>query len=483
MLKRLVVILLLSQMLWGCSFVVGLLHMEAVEITAWNPNRELVQADRVKKVTITFSSTMNRILAEDAFSLSRDDQPLQGHFSWEKADTILVFVPEVPLGNSYRFAVQVAETAEDIYGNSLSEPFDFRFATAGELVPPEVLLHEPSDGQRLSSSRVPIRILFSETIDPASFYPHFSLFPSVQGGFTWDADGEQVEFKPLADYQPGQKYEVSLGREISDTSGNKLAEEIHFEFYMDDILQPLIESVTTLKDGRILVPLQLGGGIDPSLKIEKDECFLFAFSRGPTEEQKLDLFSVEPFTPFGLTWGVDSRSCELAFQENLCWNQVYGIELLGLTYTFVVNGEQSVPIAVSALTYCPDLNAPFDDDKFVLLEFAENVDFSSAVSPAFDFHLEHAPGLEVDIGSFLKAFDLTIVAACVSITMQDIELSPLAVDPYPTTGPGQSVVRLHCSIQEDPAEIGTITFRLGTELRDSAGNHLAKDYVLLIDNN
>ena len=483
MIKRVAVLLLLSQTLGGCSFVVGLLHMEAVEITAWTPNQQLIPAEQITEFTITFSSSMNRVLAEDAFSLSRDHQHLRGRFFWQQSDTILVFVPEVPPANGCRFAVQVEDTAEDLYGNSLGEPFDFRFATAEEIVPPEVLLHEPVNGQRLSSGRVPIRIVFSESIDPSTFYPHFSLFPTVQGSFTWDADGQQVEFTPLADYHPGQSYEVVLGRGISDWSGNQLTEDIRFEFTITDNLQPMVESVTTLKGGQILVPIQSGGGIDPSLKIEKDEVFLFTFSRGPTEEQKIDLFSVEPFTPFVLTWGVDNGSCELAFQEYLCWNQVYSVELLGLTYTFVVNGEQSVPLSVTALSYCPDLNAPSSDDKFVVLEFAENIDFSDAVSPAFDFHLAHASGLEVDIGSFLKAFDLTIVPACASVTMKDIERSPLTVDPHPIPGPGQSVVRLHCSVLEDPAVTGTITFRLGTELRDSGGNHLAEDYVLLIDNN
>jgi hypothetical protein len=376
-----------------------------------------------------------------------------------------------------------SQTAEDLYGNSLGKPFDFCFATAGELIPPEVLLHEPADGQQLAPGRVPIRILFSESIDPSSFYPHFSLLPTVQGSFSWDADGRQVEFIPLYDSQPGQSYEVELGREISDWSGNCLVDDVRFQFTITDNLQPIVESVSTLKGGQLLIALQSGGGIDPSLKVEKDEVFLFAFSQGPSEEQKVDLFSVEPSTPFELTWGVDNGSCELAFQDDLCWNQIYSIELLGLTYTFVVNGEQSIPPSVAALSYCSDLNAPFSDDKFVQLEFAENIDFSGAVSPAFDFHLTHVPGLEVDIGSFLKAFDLTILPACVSVTMRDIELSPLSVDPYPVPGPGQSVVRLHCSILEDPSVTGTITFRLSTELRDSGGNHLAEDFVLLIDNN
>ena len=44
-------------------------------------------------------------------------------------------------------------------------------------------------------------------------------------------------------------------------------------------------------------------------------------------------------------------------------------------------------------------------------------------------------------------------------------------------------MRLHCSIEEYPAETGTVTFRVGTDLRDTAYNHLAEEFVLLVNNN
>jgi hypothetical protein len=365
----------------------------------------------------------------------------------------------------------------------LSERFVFNFATAAELVPPIIVLHEPADGAKLSDLRTPVRVVFSETIEPSSFYPGFSIFPSVHGGFTWDADGAAVEFTPLVDYQNGERYEVILDREISDESGNRLGEEFRFEFSMDGIPQPTLERVTTLRDGMPLVPLESGGGIDPSLEIEKDERFLFTFGQVPNEEQKRDLFTVNPPTPFELAWDGETRVCEFAFEEDLSWNRVYTIEVLGLTYIFVVNGDTSRPITVTALTYCSDLNAPSGSEKYLLLQFADNVDFSGAVTPAFDFHLQHAPGAGVDIGSFLQALDITVVPACVSISCADIELSPLAVDPHMLPGPDQSVVRLHCTVFEDPTVSGTVTFRLDAELHDSAGNHLAEDFVLLVNNN
>lgn len=483
MIKKTCALLVFVYTLWGCSLVSGFLNMKAVQIVAWSPDREWVAAGQLSRVTVTFSASMNRALAEEAFSLSRDNDRLQGHFYWEAEDTTLIFAPEIPFADGHRYTVNVLDSAEDVYGNSLLDDFAFRFATVEELVPPMVLSHEPADGSQLQSIREPIRVVFSEPVDAASFYLGFSLFPSVHGSFEWSPDAREVMFVPLADYRSGESYEVVLGREIADRSGNRLAEEFRFDFHAGDIPDPSIETVETLVGGKPLTALQLGGGIDPSLQIEKDEQFLLLFSQGLREEQKTDLLKVDPITPFSLSWDGESRSCVLVFGEALCWNQVYRLDLLGLTYSFVVNGPQSLPMKITALTYCPDLDAPAGEGKYVLLDFADNVDFSGALNPAFDFYLDHAAGVQVDLGSFLQAFELSVVPACISVSLIDVELSPLAIEPSSPPAEGQSIVRLHCSIEEYPAETGTVTFRVGTELRDTAFNHLSEEFVLLINNN
>jgi hypothetical protein len=470
----------LLALLCGCSFVGDLLHMEAVEVEAWSPDRELVAAEHVPGVSVTFTSSMNRALAEDAFSLSRGNDRLQGRFSWEVGDETMIFTPEIPLSNGHRYTIRVTELAEDRFGNSLAEPFLFEFATAEELLSPEILYYEPADGAQEVAPREAIHIVFSEPIEEASFYRGFSVFPSVHGAFLWNAAGAEVRFRPLADYQPGQDYEVVLESDICDRSGNRLAEEFRFVFTAGQDTQASLLSVQTLAGGRQLIPVQSGGGIDPSLEIEKDERFLLTFTRAPSEQQKIDLLRVDPTTPFTLTW--EEQDCLLGFDELLSWNRIYQIELAEQTYIFVVNGPRSIPISVAAVSYCPDLAAPDGDEKFVPLSFADNVDFSNAAAPAFDIHLLHAEGVQVDLGSFLLALDITVARGCISLAVKDVELSPLAVDPYPLPEAGQSVVRLHCDLVEDPGISGTITLRIGTALRDSADNHLSEDFVLLINN-
>ncbi len=475
-------VVLLFVLLSSCSFVVELLNMEAAEIISWSPNRECVTVEEVPYITVCFSNSMNRPLCEEAFSLARDTGRVRGNFAWREQDSVLVFFPAVPVSKGCRYTMTVAAAAEDIYGNSLAESFTFGFVTGQELIPPEVLSHVPADGAIGISTRESIRVVFSEPVDEASFYSGFSLFPSVSGGFLWFSKGEEVHFLPVEDYQLGRSYEVVLSQKISDRSGNRLAEDFHFSFRVQEVIEPSIVSVETAEGGQVLVPSDSGGGIDPSLEIEKDEKFLLTFSQALSEEQKIDLIDVDPHTTFTVTWNAEDRSCILGFTESLLWNHVYRIEVLGQIYTFVINGPKSIPITVSGISYCADLDAPPGVDKFVPLQFAGNYDFSDSVAPAFDFHLHHAEGAQIDLGSFLKSLDITIAPACISLIPIDVRISPLAVDPQPPPAADESVVRLLCTLIEDPAVSGTITFRLDTRLQDNLSNHLAEDFVLLVNN-
>lgn len=483
MIKKLCAVAVLLPVFISCSFITGLLHMKTIDIIAWTPNRECVAALDVAEITVIFSSPMNRTLGEDAFSLSRNGDHIRGHFSWQEQDTIMRFLPEVPFTNGQRYSFNVGDSAEDIYGNSLTKPFHFEFATAEELVPPEIVLHEPADGAVVPEARAPIHLVFSEPIETASFYIGFSIFPSITGSYLWSVNGDEVEFLPLTDYQPGQMYEVDLSREICDKSGNQIAEELRFSFRTEETQMPSVSSVETLAGGKLLISIESGGGVDPSLEIEKDEQFLISFTQGLTQEQIFDLIQIDPYVPFSLAWDDERQSCLLRFDQELNWNQVYQIELPDLTYPFVINGPRSIPISVTTVTYCADLDAPAGVDKYVLLDFSDNLDFSGAINPAFDFYLEHAVGEHIDLGSFLQAFSVSIAADCIFLTQNDVELSPLVIDPYILPQEGQSIVRLHCSIVEDPGATGTVTFRINSELRDSALNHLTEEFVLLINNN
>ena len=190
-------VVILFVVFCSCSFVAELLNMEAAQIISWSPKRECVAVEEVPYITVCFSNTMNRPLCEEAFSLTKDADKVRGNFAWREQDSVLVFSPAVPVSKGCCYALTVAATAEDIYGNSLAEPFAFDFVTGEELIPPEVLSHAPADGAVGISPRESIRVVFSEPIDEASFYSGFSLFPRSAAGSCGFRKERKCIFYPL----------------------------------------------------------------------------------------------------------------------------------------------------------------------------------------------------------------------------------------------------------------------------------------------
>lgn len=459
----------------GCSFIDEYLHMQPVQILDFYPHQENIDSREVFFFSVTFSDQMNRPLTEEAFSLSGDTETLQGHFEWDNGSRVLRFKPEAPLQAKCSFTLSVASAAEDIYGNSLNRPFSYVFYTGSERNKPSVLAFSPTDGSVAVSQRQEVSVLFSEPVDKASFYSGFSIAPAVEGGFGWYGEGEEVVFTPLQDYMQGQLYSVTLSQEITDSSGNPLVEEVGFCFEVDRQPELSVISVTTAAEGKPLQAISKGGGLDPSLGIEKDEQFVLSFSSQVPATRRTEAVDVEPVTPFTLLWDDQHSSCTLTFAEHLEWNRIYRLAILDETYIFLVNGQCSMPITVEALRYSADIKAPAGPGKYTTLEYANTYSFTDAVSPVFDFHLHHSGQASIDLGSFLQALSISISHSCLSISTIDVDVSPLP-------GPEQSVVRLYCNIQDDPAAAGTITFRLDDGLRDDLGNRLTEGFTLLINN-
>ena len=87
MIRRFLRIVILSQLLWGCSFVVGLLRMEAVEIIAWSPNRQLVPAEQLMKRAVDHARTLATVLSPAAFVGTRERaRGATAQMLWETLD-------------------------------------------------------------------------------------------------------------------------------------------------------------------------------------------------------------------------------------------------------------------------------------------------------------------------------------------------------------------------------------------------------------
>lgn len=465
---------LLPWLVAGCSLFAGFGHMQPVEVSSYFPSAPFVEAADIPWVRVSFSSPMNRARTEEAFRLSEDEQPRTGSFGWDDDGRTLRFFPSSPLEPAKAYTVSVSTAAEDAYGNSLARPLAVRFVTGTEGDRPRITDHSPGDGATVADLREPVRVRFSEPPQPASVLSGFSIEPEVRGSFAWSGDETEITFQPLEDYTPGRPYTVRLAEEIRDRSGNPLVEGVEFRFLTAARPRPAVLSVLCPRSGRTLSP----DGVDLSLGIEKDETFLVTFSAPVLPSERERAVSLLPAAATLVSWNAEGDGCQVGFREPLQWGGSYSLCVLEESFGFVVNGEHSLPPQVTSIRYCPELGAA----AFVELQFAGNYSFLSAGAPVFDFHLRHAVDAVIDLGSFLKALSIEAGGGCLTLQCLHVALSPFPVDPDPLPGPGQSVVRLACSIVDDPLACGVLSIRLDTDLGDNLGNHLAAPHVLVVNN-
>lgn len=92
---------------------------------------------------------------------------------------------------------------------------------AGDLTPPYIVSTQPADGAVQASLTVPVRITFSEPIDPASFA--YSFIPNPGGlSVAWSADSLEASIAH-GEFLPDTLYLVEVTAAM-DTAGNPLSE-------------------------------------------------------------------------------------------------------------------------------------------------------------------------------------------------------------------------------------------------------------------
>jgi hypothetical protein len=460
----------------ACAIPADLAHMEAPKILFFSPPGEYVLPEETEEIRVGFSREMRRAVTEGAFSLRRDSSPVPGTFSWEDGGRTLVFIPLAPLSEKSSYTLKLSSAAEDRYGNSLGPDFSRTFHTRPEREAPRVLSAAPSPGSWVSPKES-VRFVFSEPMAPRETESVFSLSPGLPGYFTWNEAGDSLEWTPMEDYKPGGLYTASLGRAAQDLAGNSLPEDFSLRFSARENSVEVL-SVRT-RWGEVPPVGDLGGALeDPSLRIEKDEEFRILFSAAPGRENRDSPVSINPNAPVTARWEEGFTELGLSFPEGLPWNGIFELRVLKTIYRFRVNGENSVPLGVSRVVYIEDILAEPPVRRELIL--ARDYPFPSSSDAAFDIYISHGPGATPVFASFLSAFSAEPGTMCLEIDPRRVEIGPVHPPCLPSPGSGETVFRVHCGIHSLPAS-GTLTLRLGTELRDDRNNGLPEAYTLRVN--
>ncbi|TLZ57074.1 MAG: hypothetical protein E6K17_03260 [Methanobacteriota archaeon] len=79
-------------------------------------------------ITITFTEPMNRVTAQQAFTITPD---INGAFTWSADSRVMTFTPARALEGDKDYFVNIDSSAHDVAGNSMSGSYPFQFKTAG----------------------------------------------------------------------------------------------------------------------------------------------------------------------------------------------------------------------------------------------------------------------------------------------------------------------------------------------------------------
>ncbi len=255
MIKRTILSLLLILPVLSCEYVTDRLNFTQPEIRSVSPAPFADGVPDTASVRIEFSEKMDTVKTNQAFALTGASGAVRGFFSWESGDRVLIFTPSGPLTDGNRFVITVGRDAEDVHGNDLKEAHESVFYLNADITPPRVVSHtpargaigihpSPADDPALYGDSI-IRIVFSEAMDIDSLYRGFSISPSVDGLFSWNAPLTEATFTPVYPLSYGTTYTVSLGSAVTDLRGNGLEEQYSYSFTVgDDFTGPELLSVT-----------------------------------------------------------------------------------------------------------------------------------------------------------------------------------------------------------------------------------------------
>ncbi len=459
----------------GCGFAEELLNMQPVEVVDYYPFGDTVAPEAIGEVWVEFSAEMDRSQTENAFSLSENGAVVEGRFTWSRGGRRVSFAPGTPVRASRSYALRVVTQAEDLFGNSLDRELNRVFSTGTESVPPEVRSFSPADGTVLVDPLTAVEIGFSEPLDRESFYRAFSLTPEIAGAFAWSDGDARVIFTPVAPYAPGTDYEVRLGSDATDTSGNALLDSvvIGFRFPAEEGLE--VVSVARVSDGATLSEESVIF-LNP-LAVEKDDRFRVTFTRSVPIDRRAGIIGVTPSVSEEPTWEGEGSSALLSPGEAMIWMEVYELEVFDERYRFRITGEGSRPPEVEAAYFAPSISGA----PFALLSLGDNVDFTTSNDAAVDIVVSHSREATLLLASAMEAVDVGISGgAPMRFTTRDVELR----DTHPQGGPlpaGRTAVRVLLSVDAETPGGGIVTLGMGSELTDSRSNSLPEDWGLEVN--
>ena len=488
---RLILAVIVGGLPLSCEAAAPWLSIQPLSVVSILPGEGLVGGTDFDRFTITYSSGMNRGLTEAATLLRENGDSVSLVYTWEDSNRRLHVRPVQGFSTGKAYELELGTGTEDASGNSLAQVRKHRVATRA--VETDLLLSAstPADNSDDVAIGTPLVLDFSNSLDRVTVLDAFSLTPTVSLLYEYANDGRQLTLTPVTQWASDTRYRLRITTALRDTQGNALNLERELRFRTAarppaELQQLVSGGGHTMKDTTVVY-----SNNDPAV-FEADVSFAATFSppRGVTASERIDAVSIRPTVDLDLTWAADGSSATIAFGKRLKWQTEYVLTVLKQEFRFQVDGPNSVPPSLARVVYVKDVRGT--SPEFSELAYGDTLTGKLPTSSppgkgAFDLYIQHAPGTTIPLDSALGALSTSITNGGLTIDVQAVEIIPAAAagtatpqpNPLPTTN--QTVLRYIGDFSDNSAVFGTLTLKLGTELRDALGNAVAGEIEFLLN--
>ena len=455
------------------------------------PGEGLVGGTDFDGFTITYSSSMNRGLTEAATRLRENGDSVSPVYTWEDSSRRLHVRPVQGVSEGKAYELELGTGTEDASGNSLAKVRKHRVAT--RTIETDLLLtaSTPADNSDNVALDTPLVLDFSNSLDRVTVLDALLITPTVSLLYEYSNDNRRLTLTPVTRWTPDTRYRLRITTALLDSQGNALNLERELRFRTaarpPAELQELVSG-----GGHIMKDTSLVYSNNDPAVFEADVSFEATFSphRGVKPFERVNAVSIRPAADLDITWSSDGSSAAIVFDKRLKWQTEYVLTVLQKEFRFKVDGPNSVPPSLARVVYVKDVRGT--SPQFSELAYGETLagklpTVSPADGGAFDLYIQHAPGTTIPLDSALGAFSTSVTNGGLTITVQAMEIIPATTagtatpQPNPLPATNQTVLRYIGDFYDNSAVFGTLTLKLGTNLRDALGNTVAGEIEFLLN--
>ncbi len=256
-------------------------------VVSVSPADASTTATRTTFITAKFSEALDPSTI-DSNSVSVTDSSgnnVSGTIVFDAVTLSILFIPANQLQYSGSYTVSLHTTIIDLAKNPMASTYSWNFTVVAappkaDTTPPTVTNTDPLNNAANVLATAAITAQFSEALDPASVVASAQSVQVKDGNGTiingvaaYDTNTKSIVFIPSGAFQYGEKYTITLGSGITDTSNNALASPYSWSITTaltpPDYTPPYVKSVNPAANSQgvqlnTLISAQFSEVLDPA---------------------------------------------------------------------------------------------------------------------------------------------------------------------------------------------------------------------------